>query len=89
MGLNFDYVLDQPFKTQNHFQNDQFIHSNSSPRRHTTLRLRAAALLQCGKFRLRRRRLSAQCGKDGNKNWIFPHNCEEVEASSRFVWATV
>ena len=25
--------------------------------------------------------------KGGNRNWSFPHNCEEVEAHSRFVWA--
>jgi len=25
--------------------------------------------------------------KGGNNNWSFAHNCEEVEARSRFVWA--
>jgi len=45
MGLKFDYFLDQHFKTRNHFQNDQFSLSNSSPRRHTNIRLRAAASL--------------------------------------------
>jgi hypothetical protein len=45
MGLNFVYFLDQPFKTRNQFQNDQISLSDSSPRRHTNLRLRAAALL--------------------------------------------
>jgi hypothetical protein len=29
MGLNSDYFFDQPFKAQNHFQNDQFSLSNS------------------------------------------------------------
>jgi hypothetical protein len=42
MGLNSDEFLDQPFKTQNEFQNDQISLSNSSPLRHTHCRLRAA-----------------------------------------------
>ena len=41
MGLNSDYFLDQLFKTQNQFQNDQISLSHSSPRRHTNLRLRS------------------------------------------------
>jgi len=45
MGPNLDDFLDQPFKTRNQFHNDQISLSNSSPRRHATLGLRAAALL--------------------------------------------
>ena len=45
MGLNFDCFLDQPFRTQILFQNDQVSLPNSSPRRHTIFCLRAAALL--------------------------------------------
>jgi len=60
MGLNSDYFLDQPFKTQNQFQNDQISLSNSSPRRHTNIRLRAAAPQIVAKHRRRRRRLSSQ-----------------------------
>jgi len=64
MGLNSDYVLDQPFKTQNRFQNDQISLSNSSSsRRHTNFRLRAAAPQIVAKHRRRRRRLSSQEGK--------------------------
>jgi len=63
MGLNFDDFLDQPFKTQNEFQNDQIRLSNSSPRRHTKFRLSAAAPQIVAKHRRRRRRLSGQAGK--------------------------
>jgi len=63
MGLNSEVFLDQPFKTQNRFQNDQISLSNSSPRRHTNFRLRAAAPQIVAKYRRRRRRLSAQGGK--------------------------
>ena len=64
MGLNSDYVLDQPFKTQNRFQNDQISLSNFSSRRHTNFRLRAAAPQIVAKHRRRRRRLSARVGAE-------------------------
>jgi hypothetical protein len=58
MDLSYDF-LDQPFKTQSHFQNDQISLSNSSPRRRTNLRLRAAAPQIVAKHRRRRRRISS------------------------------
>jgi len=72
MGLNLDDFLHQPFKTRNDFRHDQISLSNSSPRsRHTNLRLRAAALLQCGKVRRRRRRISSRCGKAVKQELVF------------------
>jgi len=62
MGSKSVHFSDLPFETQNQFQNDQFSHSNSSPRRHTNFRLRAAAPHIVAKHRRRRRRLSARCG---------------------------
>jgi len=87
MGLTTDYFLDQPFKTQNHFQNDQISVSNSSPRRHTNFRLRAAAPQIVAKLRRRRRRLSGQAGNSVKRALKLATICVEVEARSRFVWA--
>ena len=74
MGLRAVDFLDQPFKTQNQFQNDQISLSNSSPRRHTNFRLRAAAQQIVAKYRRRRRRLSAQCGKGVKQAVNFSDN---------------
>jgi hypothetical protein len=63
MGLKSDRASDLPFETQKSFQNDQISLSDSSPRRHTNFRLRAAAPHIVTKHWRRRRRLSAQCGK--------------------------
>jgi len=63
MGLNSDEFQDQPFKTQNEFQNDPTSLSNSSPRRHTHFRLRAAVPQIVAKHRRWRRRHSGQAGK--------------------------
>jgi hypothetical protein len=63
VGLDSDYVLDQPFKTQNQLHSDQLSLSKSSPRRHTNIRLRAAALQIVTELRRRRRRLFAQGGE--------------------------
>jgi len=77
--LNFDYFIDQPFKTQNQLQNDQISPSNSSPRRHKNIFVYAPP-----------RCFSAENSgsggdgfphseeKNGNKNWSFPHNREEL-----------
>ena len=87
MGLNFEYVSDQPFKTQTHFQIDQISLSNSSPRRHTNLSLCAARCFSAENSGSGGDGFPSREEKGGNKNWSFPHNCEEVEACSRFVWA--
>jgi len=62
MGFKTEDFLDQHFKTQNHFRNDQFSLSNSGPCRHTNFRLRAATPQIVAKHRRRRRQLSTQCG---------------------------
>jgi len=64
MGLKSNHFSDQPFKTQNEFQNDQISLSNSSPRLHTDFRLRTAAPQIVAKLRRRRRRVSSPGGKN-------------------------
>jgi hypothetical protein len=78
MSLNSIIFYISLVKTQNQFQNDQISLSDFSPRRHTYVRLRAAAPQIVAKYRRRRRRLSGQAGKWVTHGLMF---CDNLRGS--------
>jgi len=87
MGLNFEYFLDEPFKPTIIFK---MIQSAFQIPHHAAIRMLIYAPPRCFSAE------TSGSGGDGfrprdetggNMNWSFPHNCEKVEACSRFVWA--